>query len=117
MRWPVWRVAVAERSMEPVLRPGDWLLVRRRMRAGRPPRIRAGQLVIARHPHRTDVLLVKRAARRQPDGWWLESDNPSAGAVDSRRFGPVPPGLIEGRVLFRYRAASWPRGSGIASRR
>ncbi len=27
MRWPLWRIAVAERSMEPALRPGDWLLV------------------------------------------------------------------------------------------
>ena len=104
MRWPVWRVAVAERSMEPALRPGDWLLVRRSMSAGRPPRIRAGQLVIARHPHRPDLLLVKRAARPEAAGWWLESDNPWAGAVDSRSFGPVPPDLIEGRVLLRY----WP---------
>ena len=105
MRWPVWRVAVAERSMEPALSPGDWLLVRRRMRAGRPLRIRAGQLVIARHPDRPDLRLVKRAGRCLPGGWWLESDNPHAGAVDSRRFGPVPPGLIEGRVLYRYRTA------------
>ncbi len=104
MRWPVWRVAVAERSMEPVLHPGDWVLVSRRMRAGRPPRIRAGQLVIARHPHQPELLLVKRAARCLPGGWWLESDNPGAGAVDSSRFGAVPPQMIEGRVLLRY----WP---------
>jgi nickel-type superoxide dismutase maturation protease len=103
MRWPLWRVAVAERSMQPALWPGDWLLVRRRMRAGRRLRIRTGQLVIATHPHRPDLLLVKRAARREAAGWWLESDNPGAGAVDSRSFGPVPPGLIEGRVLLRYR--------------
>ena len=31
------------------------------------------------------------------------SDNPQAGAVDSRAFGVVPPSLIEGRVLWRYR--------------
>jgi len=37
------------------------------------------------------MLIVKRAARREQDGWWLESDNPGAGAVDSRRFGAVPP--------------------------
>jgi nickel-type superoxide dismutase maturation protease len=102
MRWPLWRVAVAERSMEPALRPGDWLLVRRRLRAGRPPRIRAGELVIARHPGRPGLLLVKRAARREPPGWWLQSDNPGAGAVDSRAFGAVPDQLIEGRVLLRY---------------
>ena len=104
MRWPLWRVAVAERSMEPALRPGDWLIVRRGLRPGRPPGIRPGRLVIARHPGRPDLLLVKRVARREPRGWWLESDNPGAGAVDSRGFGVVPPELIEGRVLLRY----WP---------
>jgi nickel-type superoxide dismutase maturation protease len=104
MRWPIWRVAVAERSMEPVLRPGDWLLVLRGPRRGRPPRIRPGQIVVARHPGRPGLLIVKRAVRRERPGWWLASDNPAAGAVDSGRFGAVPPGLIEGRVLLRY----WP---------
>ena len=102
MHWPLWRVAVAERSMEPALRPGDWLLVRRSVRAGRPPRVRPGQVVIARHPAEPGLLLVKRAARQEHGGWWLESDNPGAGAVDSRQFGPVPQALIEGRVLLRY---------------
>jgi nickel-type superoxide dismutase maturation protease len=99
MHWPLTRVAVAERSMEPALHPGDWLLVRRTRR------VRAGQIVLARHPGRPDLLLVKRAARMVQAGWWLESDNPDAGAVDSRRFGPVPASLIEGRVLLRYRNA------------
>jgi nickel-type superoxide dismutase maturation protease len=104
MRWPLWRVAVAERSMEPGLRPGDWLLVRRPVRAGWPPRVRPGQLVIARHPAWPGMLLVKRAARREPAGWWLESDNTGVGEVDSRTFGAVRPELIVGRVLLRY----WP---------
>jgi nickel-type superoxide dismutase maturation protease len=100
--WPLFRVTVAERSMEPALRPGDWLLVRRTRR------VRPGQIVLARHPGRPDMLIVKRAARlvesdgEMAGGWWLESDNPEAGAVDSRRFGPVPAALIEGRVLGRY---------------
>jgi len=110
MRWPIWRVAVAERSMEPALHPGDWLVVRRTIRPGRPPRVRPGQVVVARHPGRPELLLVKRAARREPRGWWLASDNPGAGAVDSRAFGPVPPGLIEGRVLLRYHRGR-PAGS------
>ena len=103
MRWPLWRVAVAERSMEPALRPGDWLVVRRTMGPGRPLRVRPGQVVVARHPGRPDLLIVKRAARLEPGGWWLASDNPAAGAVDSRAFGVVPPSLIKGRVLWRYR--------------
>ena len=110
MRWPIWRVAVAERSMEPALDPVTWLLVRRTIRAGRALRVRAGQIVVARHPGRPELLLVKRAAWPEGGGWWLASDNPGAGAVDSRAFGPVPPGLIEGRVLLRYHRGR-PAGS------
>ena len=108
MHWPLQRVKVAERSMLPALRPGDWLLVRRTRR------IRAGQIVIARHPGRPGFLLVKRAAFRDEDGWWLESDNQGAtGARDSWTFGAVPAGLIVGRMLLRYgraRPDASPRG-------
>ena len=104
MRWPLWRVKVAEPSMVPALHPGDWLVVRRTMIPGRSLRVRAGQLVVARHPGRPGLLIVKRAARLDGGGWWLASDNPAAGAVDSRAFGAVPASLIEGRVLLRY----WP---------
>jgi signal peptidase I len=102
--------------MEPTLRPGDWLLVWRGARPVRPAvsgdrasraapvRVKPGQLVIARHPEQPDLLLVKRAAWLEQSGWWLNSDNPLVGAVDSARFGPVPPELIEGRMLLRY----WP---------
>ena len=104
MRWPIWRATVAERSMQPALDAGDRLLIRRTIRAGRVPRVRAGQVVVARNPGRPEQLLVKRALWREDGGWWLSSDNPGAGAVDSFRFGPVPASLIEGRVLLRY----WP---------
>jgi SOS-response transcriptional repressor LexA len=98
MRWPLFRVAVAERSMEPGLRAGDWLLVLRTRRA------KPGRLVIAKNPEKPDMLVVKRLGRRLPDGsFWLTSDNPAAGAVDSARFGPVA--ALEGRVLFRYHRA------------
>jgi len=100
--WPLFRVAVTEDSMLPGLRPGDWLVARRTRR------IRPGQVVLAWHPGRPGLLLVKRAARRVDGGWWLVSDFPDApGARDSHHFGPVPAGLIVGRVLARY----WrPRG-------
>jgi hypothetical protein len=86
--------------MEPALRPGDWLLVWRGLTG---VRVKPGRIVVARNPADPSMLLVKRAAWREPGGWWLNSDNPRAGAVDSFRFGPAPPHLIEGRVLLRYR--------------
>jgi hypothetical protein len=104
-RWPLIRVAVAERSMFPALHPGDWLL------AWRTTRVRPGQVVLAWHPQRPGFLLVKRAAWRVEEdgeevsgGWWLASDNPAEGAVDSARFGPVPEEKIVAVVLVRY----WP---------
>ena len=89
--------------MEPALLPGDWLLIWRGLGA-RTPMVKPGQLVIARHPRLPGTLVVKRVAWREAGGWWLTSDNPGAGGVDSFRFGAVPPGLIEGHVLLRY----WP---------
>ena len=106
MRWPLLRVAVAERSMFPALHPGDWLVARRTRR------IKPGQIVLAWHPEQSGFLLVKRAAWRVEGdgevggGWWLASDNPAAGAVDSARFGLVPEEKIAAVVLFRY----WPLG-------
>jgi nickel-type superoxide dismutase maturation protease len=103
MRWPLRRMAVAGRSMQPALNPGDWVVVRRAIRPARAVRLRPGQLVVARHPGRPDLRIVKRAARREAGGWWLVADNPGAGAADSSAFGVVPDRLIEGRVLLRYR--------------
>ena len=108
MHWPLFRATVAERSMEPTLQPGDLLLAWRGLRARRPPRVRPGQIVIARHPVDPGLLLVKRAASEVAGGWWLVADNPRAGAADGYSFGPVPVGLIRARVLLRY----WPRRAG-----
>ena len=89
------RVLVAGRSMEPTLRAGDQLLVRR---GGRP---RVGGLVLVRWPGRP--LSVKRAAFRDEQGWWVERDNPREG-VDSWQAGPVPEVDVVATVLWRY----WP---------
>jgi nickel-type superoxide dismutase maturation protease len=110
-RWPLLRVEVAEHSMLPTLRSGDWLI------AWRTRRIRPGQIVLAWHPSRPDFQLVKRAVRRVDGGWWLESDFPEApGAVDSNGFGPVPEEKIIGRVLVRYWRQRRPRFSPDLSR-
>lgn len=92
-------VEVTGESMLPGLRPGDWLIVR----VGARPA--PGSVVVAEHPQRSGLLIVKRATHRSDEGWWLESDNQRApGRSDSWDFGAVPDDLVVGRVLARY----WP---------
>ena len=90
-------------SMAPTLSHGDRLLCRY------GGRVRPGAIVVARHPLRQDLFVVKRAVERRPDGWWLLSDN-SRVESDSRDFGPVPSELVLGRVLLRIS----PRPSWLA---
>lgn len=121
MRWPWLRAVVRGASMAPALRSGDRVLVRRR------GTYRATALVVARHPQRPDLLLVKRVAgvpgdevygaRLGPDEYWLASDNLLAAPDDSRSFGPVPSAAIEGRVLVRYRPPIRSRRNGAAAAR
>lgn len=91
-------VAIAGDSMLPTTSSGDWWVVRRTQR------VRPGDVIALRHPHRTDLLIVKRALRQVAGGWWVEGDNPSA-SEDSRAFGPVAESAIVGRLLVRYRRA------------
>jgi hypothetical protein len=93
--------------MQPTLRDGDRLLVAH----GTSPR--KGQLVVVRLPH--GVVAVKRAVRRESDGWWVERDNPREG-VDSWSVGTIPDTDVLATVLFRI----WPllrgrrgRGAGL----
>lgn len=82
-------------SMEPTLYEGDILLVQ----YGARPRV--GQLIVVRLPHRP--VAVKRATRREPDGWWVERDNAAAG-VDSWLVGTIP----DHDVLASVRCRVWP---------
>ena len=100
-----WRaVLVQGPSMSPTLRHGDAVLVHR---GGRP--VRAGDVVIGRFHSRPDLLVVKRAVRRESGGWWLEGDSPVV-ADDSRSYGLAS---VEGRVVARY----WPRPRLLTLRR
>ena len=82
-------------SMAPTLSHGDRLVCR--YGAG----VRPGAIVVARHPLRQELLVVKRATERRTGGWWLLSDN-SLVESDSRDYGPVPDELVLGRVLCRF---------------
>ena len=81
--------------MVPTLRPGDAVLVARRGTT------RPGDVVVARFRSRPELLVVKRATRREADGWWLTGDNPLV-TDDSRAYGVAD---VMGRVVLRW----WPR--------
>jgi phage repressor protein C with HTH and peptisase S24 domain len=81
--------------MQPTLYDGDRLLVVH----GAGPR--PGGLVVVRLPD--GVVAVKRAVRREREGWWVERDNPREG-VDSWLVGAVPDEDVVARVIVRI----WP---------
>lgn len=95
--------------MRPTLEPGDWAI------AFRARRLHRGDVVVIEHPGRLGFELVKRVTHLPgdvaPDGLglvdrvWVEGDDPD-GSSDSRTFGPVPLGLVRGRVWVVW----WPPG-------
>jgi mitochondrial inner membrane protease subunit 2 len=108
-RWRPFRIEVEGTSMRPTLEPGDWAI------AVRVRRLHRGDVVVVEHPDRIGFELVKRVTHLPgdvaPDGLglvdraWVEGDDPD-GSSDSRTFGPVPLGLVRGRVWFVW----WPPG-------
>jgi phage repressor protein C with HTH and peptisase S24 domain len=81
--------------MEPTLREGDCLVVR----WGVAPSV--GDVVVVRLPG-DRPLSVKRIVHRDPDGWWVERDNPDEGA-DSWALGALADEHVLGVVRWRYR--------------
>ena len=112
-----WRAEVAEESMAPALRPGDWLLLD--PTCSRWPR--PGSVVVVREPA-SGALAIKRVAARGRIGWvvravvaapgresvalqpreaWVLGDAPD-GSIDSRRYGPLDADDLVARAWFRY---------------
>lgn len=89
--------------MLPTFSPGDRLLVLPVARAG------PGDVVAVRDPRAPERVLVKRVRAVGPDGYDVRGDNEAA-STDSRHFGPVPPGGLVGRAVYRYHP---PERSGL----
>jgi hypothetical protein len=108
--WGARRLAayeIADHSMEPGLRPGDWVLGVRCRQA------RRGEVVVFDHPQRPGFEMVKRVAAGPgeqaaggtmgPGQLWALGDNPAAGSIDSRVLGAIPFARLRARLLVRYR--------------
>ena len=106
--WALWflrrrrRLRVTGDSMLPTLQAGDLVLVDPAAYRTNGPR--PGEIVVAWHPFRRDLPIIKRVASLTPEGrCLLYSDNPRAGS-DSRQFGAIAVPQIIGRVTCRIPA-------------
>ena len=87
--------------MTPTLDPGDWVWVDpKAYNHDKWPG--PNQIVVARHPYRTDIWLIKRVVHVADGGnLTLSGDNP-AESSDSAVFGGVPASLVLGQVKLHY---------------
>ncbi len=83
--------------MEPTLSAGDVVFVDQNAYASRRPN--DGDVVVATHPQKPSIEIVKRVEFTDETGVYLVSDNQDATDVaDSRRFGMIPFDLLIGQV-------------------
>ena len=101
--WLAWRrferVAVAGPSMEPGLRAGDHLVIRK------TATVRPGDIVAATDPRQPGRPILKRALSVHDGQVFLVGDN-AEHSTDSRHFGPVPLSSVVGKAVYRYAPAS-----------
>jgi len=95
------RYRVRGTSMEPALRDGGFVLVDPRAFARRAPS--PGDIVLSKHPFRTDVRLFKRVRERSSEGRIALAGDRKDASTDSRDFGTVSVTDLLGRVVLRFR--------------
>ena len=109
------RFVVWGESMLPTILPGERVLVDTlAYRFDRRPE--AGDVVLARHPERLSLTMLKRVGGVPGDDvagrilgedeYWLVGDAPEL-STDSRQLGPVRSGDVVGRAWVVY----WPPGA------
>jgi nickel-type superoxide dismutase maturation protease len=94
------RVRVTNRSMLPLLKPDDELLIDPRAYRQRPPQ--PDDIVIAWHPTTPQLKIIKRVDRVLADGRVYVVGVNSAESSDSRHFGPLAPHQLIGRATCRF---------------
>ena len=84
-------------SMTPTLNEGDVVLVKNSRR------VKIGDVVLAQHPYKQSVKVLKRIAEVNDQGrYLLTGDNPEE-STDSRTFGSISAAAILGKVIGRLR--------------
>ena len=90
-------VRVEGDSMIPSLRSGDRVLI------DPTASVKPGDIVLARHPYKTSVRILKRLSFIESDGRiFLKGDNPDD-STDSRTFGSIANSDVLGKVVARLK--------------
>ena len=94
------RFRVTGQSMQPLLEPGEEILINPYAYWRSHPQI--NDIVVAIHPDKLNLEIVKRIVEvRQNNTYVLEGDNLPY-STDSRNFGAVAFELIRGKVTSRF---------------
>lgn len=88
-------IQVSGDSMVPTLKNDDRVIVDLKQAIG------PGDLVLANHPYKKSIRIIKRVASIDPDAnFFLVGDNPDESS-DSKAFGAVPSSDIVGKVISK----------------
>ena len=82
-------------SMLPTLKSGDTVLI------DPNTKIEVGDIVLADHPYKSSIRVLKRVAEIEPSGDLILVGDNAAESTDSRTFGAVSIESIIGRVICR----------------
>ena len=81
--------------MFPTLMHGDSLIMKKFKTNDRLPSV--GTIVVAKHPFKKNLLIIKRVIKRNPSSIYIAGDNPEFSS-DSSDFGEIDKSLIVGEI-------------------
>lgn len=85
---------VKDRSMEPAVSDGDYVVVNRWNKS-----IKDGDVVVLSHPNK-GILIIKRVWKILGNHLYVRGDNGEF-SQDSRQFGSISKDLVIGKVIIR----------------
>ena len=94
------RFRVTGKSMQPLLEPGEEILINPNAYLQSLPQV--NDIVVVAHPHKPNLKIVKRIVEiRKNNTYFIQGDNLRQ-STDSRSFGTVNFNLIRGKVTNRF---------------
>ena len=93
------RMRISGASMEPLLKPGEEILIDINAYQKSAPEI--GEIIVALHPYRPNFPIVKRIISIDNGDFFLQGDN-TVESQDSRYYGAIKLDRIIGKVICRF---------------